>query len=181
MWLQEISPCCCLTSAGKTRQLLLNNIYRGCIEGQPNFLKEGQIARVLGRKEGQFESNFVLRSYCVHQKLNAWQLRTDEHSQQCCMRSHKNLNVEGFSSFHHIEATDMAIWIHLEDIWAAGGSFPLLRLYFTLIFMAGMLWKGVPGPLEDKRWFFLDLPPFRWNVKFKRARTTPEWCVYLCH
>ena len=24
MWLREISPCCCLTSAGKTRELLLN-------------------------------------------------------------------------------------------------------------------------------------------------------------
>ena len=26
-WLREISSCCCLTTAGKTRQLLLNNIY----------------------------------------------------------------------------------------------------------------------------------------------------------
>ena len=27
MWLREISSCCCLTTGGKTRQLLLNNIY----------------------------------------------------------------------------------------------------------------------------------------------------------
>ena len=26
-WLREISSCCCLTTAGKTRQLLLNKIY----------------------------------------------------------------------------------------------------------------------------------------------------------
>ena len=26
-WLREVSSCCCLTTAGKTRQLLLNNIY----------------------------------------------------------------------------------------------------------------------------------------------------------
>ena len=26
-WLREIYSCCCLTTAGKTRQLLLNNIY----------------------------------------------------------------------------------------------------------------------------------------------------------
>ena len=30
------------------------------LKGRPNFLKEGQIARVLGRKEGQLESNYVL-------------------------------------------------------------------------------------------------------------------------
>ena len=27
MWLREISSCCCLTTAGKTRQLLLNKMY----------------------------------------------------------------------------------------------------------------------------------------------------------
>ena len=27
IWLREISSCCCLTTAGKTRQLLLNKIY----------------------------------------------------------------------------------------------------------------------------------------------------------
>ena len=27
MWLREISSCCCLTRAGKTRQLLLNKMY----------------------------------------------------------------------------------------------------------------------------------------------------------
>ena len=26
-WLREISSCCCLTTAGKTRELLLNKIY----------------------------------------------------------------------------------------------------------------------------------------------------------
>ena len=26
-WLQEMSSCCCLTKAGKTRQLLLNKMY----------------------------------------------------------------------------------------------------------------------------------------------------------
>ena len=30
------------------------------LKRRPNFLKEGQIARVLGRKEGQLESNYVL-------------------------------------------------------------------------------------------------------------------------
>ena len=38
-WLREMSSCCCLTTAGKTRQLLLNKIYIPSLPSLYNELK----------------------------------------------------------------------------------------------------------------------------------------------
>ena len=51
-WLREISSCCCLTPAGKTRQLLLNKIYipfcRLCILHANDLLSFGDLRSIGG-------------------------------------------------------------------------------------------------------------------------------------
>ena len=63
--LQEILQCDNVDISTNVKALI-QDTFAGVVlkfailKGRPNCLKEGQIARVLGRKEGPLESNYVL-------------------------------------------------------------------------------------------------------------------------
>ena len=104
-WLREISSCCCLTRAGKTRQLLLNKIY---IPIFPSA-KVSTMICMISEKEGKISCQAVNQALpCPYVKLaplsssSSWRFRSpkeDPHGRSDTRRFRLHLKWENRLSF----------------------------------------------------------------------------------